>query len=152
MRELIEYHGITEFIPGLSDSYKTVNLQGTKALPKDYALIEYICKFGSMPVILDISVKPTPVSNSTTGQKLSGYKVNFNGHIKSTLEYSSINTLSSINIFEFNHEFTEYIILPHNFLESSKPNIVCYVHDLNIFMLDHDKFFYNICVTFNAEF
>lgn len=151
MRDLIEYEGISDIVPDNSNCYKLLNLQRTICLPTSFPLLESICKFNTTPSIINIEIKETPCSISSTGQILTGKKLNFHGTTNNTLEYSSHKALYNISIFEFSHEFCDYIILPEDYIESSSLTLVPYVHYCNIIKIDEHKFFYNICLGFNGE-
>lgn len=151
MRDLIEYGGISDIVPHTSNCYKILNLQGTMSLPDSFPSIESICKFNTIPSIINIEIKDTPCSTSSIGQTLTGKKLNFQGVLNNTLEYSSPKSSYNINIFEFYHEFCDYIILPEDYIESSFLGLVPYVHYCNIIKISEHKFFYNVCLGFSGD-
>lgn len=150
MRDLIEYEGISDIVPENSKCYKILNIQETLHLPSSFPLIDSICKFATNPSILSISIKETPCSFSSTGQRLTGKNVHFHGILKNSVEYSSTESLYDINIFDFSYEFCDYIVLPDDYIESPF-SLVAYVHYCNIIKINEHNFFYNVCLSLNIE-
>jgi hypothetical protein len=154
-RKLIEYQGITSPVPSLAGPltpFKQFNVQETLQIPEAKPDIEQIVTVKADLDIIKTTLIKTPSGVvSLDGQKLTGWKLAVEGHIRQTVQYVANEPLQSVHAAHFTVPFSTYVILPPDFIEGSLTDVKGYIEDIYAERLDARRIFKNITILLVAR-
>lgn len=93
VKTLIEYVGISEYLPNNPNIFKQLNIEETLCLPQNKPDIEQIIKIISEIIIKSTKVIRTPRGKSLEGQTLSGFEIIVEGELKQKFNMLQMNQL-----------------------------------------------------------
>lgn len=106
--------------------------------------------------LIDVTINNTQVIKTTKGtsiegQILTGYKLIVEGSLHQKIEYIANEPSQTVHTAEFEVPFSSFIILPENYIEDSPTNVVAYIEDIYVKLLDRRTIFKNITLRLEAE-
>lgn len=150
VKDLIEYTGISEYLPTSPCSFKQFNLQECLKIPDVKYDIEQILKVICEVFIIDTRVIKTPIAKSLEGQILTGWKLIVEGELKQKIEYVAALPNQPVHAVHFNIPFSSFIILPECFEISDVINVTGYIEDIFVRQIDKRNIFKNITILLDA--
>lgn len=154
-RKLIEYQGITTSLPSFTSPitpFKQFNIQETVEIPEAKPDIEQIVTVKADLDIVKTTLIKTPSGVvALDGQKLTGWKLVVEGHIRQIIQYVADEPLQSVHAAHFTVPFSTYVILPPDFLEGSLVDVKGYIEDIYAEKFDARRIFKNITILLIAS-
>jgi hypothetical protein len=154
-RKLIEYQGIASSLPSLASPlapFKQFNVQETLNIPEAKPDIEQIITVkADLDIVKTTLIKTPSQVVSLEGQKLTGWKLVVEGHIKQVIQYVADEPMQSVHVAHFTVPFSTYVILPPDFMESSLVDVKGYIEDIYAERLDARRIFKNITILLVAR-
>ncbi|MCX7951755.1 MAG: DUF3794 domain-containing protein [Clostridiales bacterium] len=132
-------------------NFKQLSVNEILSIPKQKPNAEDI-----LNTIVDVNINSTQVIKTTKGtsvegQILTGYKLIVEGSLHQKIEYISNEPSQTVHTAEFEVPFSSFIILPPNYIEHSPTNVVAYIEDIYVKLLDRRTIFKNITLRLEAE-
>lgn len=151
MRNLIEYHGISNGIYGTSPHFKQMNVEFTFCVPTQKPDIEQVVKVWVKPSIFSYKVVKTPKGTSLEGQNVTGYKLMIQGDIQYKVEYVALEPEQSLHTAHTTIPFCGYVVLPERF----NPNVFIAtnveVEDIYSDLVDTRCIYNNVTLMLSAD-
>ncbi|MGG7178590.1 hypothetical protein ACQPU1_13395 [Clostridium paraputrificum] len=118
-KNLIEYSGISKYIPKGLNSYKEVDVESIIKVKKDNIKIKEIVKVSTLSNIMSTRVIKTPVCESLEGQRLTGEKYVIEGELSIRVDYLSKEEVNRIYCLNHKEFFSSSIILHKDLIGGS---------------------------------
>jgi len=154
-RKLIEYQGIASPLPSLTSPlapFKQFNVQETLDIPEAKPDIEQVVTVkADLDIVKTTLIKTPSQVVSLEGQKLTGWKLVVEGHIKQVIQYVADEPMQSVHAAHFTVPFSTYVILPPDFEEGTLVDIKGYIEDIYAEKLDLRRIFKNITILLVAK-
>ena len=132
-------------------SFRQVNIEEYLTIPCQKPDIETINDIKATVKISKCTVVKTPVAVSSEGQRLSGYKLVVHGFLNQVIEYVACEPTQSLHSAHYSVPFSDYIILPSDFIPGSKVHVEGLVEDIYYNVVDSKCFFKNITLLLLAK-
>lgn len=151
VRNLIQYVGISDYIPETSTVFKQLNVEKNFCLPEAKPDVEQILKAISELKIKSTKVIKTPKGISLEGQKLTGWKIVVEGVIKQKVQYVADEPEQSVHAAHVDIPFSTFIVLPDNFIMGTPVTILGYIEDVFVQKMDGRCVFINVTILLNSD-
>lgn len=152
VRNLVQYVGISDYIPESSTVFKQLNVEKNFCLPEAKPDIEQIIKALSELEIKSTKVIRTPKGTSLEGQLLTGWKVVVEGVVRQKIQYVANEAEQSVHAAHTEIPFSTYIVLPSNFVRGTVVTVHGYIEDVFVQQMDERCIFINVTILLNADF
>lgn len=152
VKTLIEYVGISEYLPNNPNIFKQLNIEETLCLPQNKPDIEQIIKIISEIIIKSTKVIRTPRGKSLEGQTLSGFEIIVEGELKQKIQYVANEPTQTVHAAHFNLPFSTYIVLPENFILGTPVTVKGYIEDIYAKQIGKRCIFKNTTILLTADF
>ncbi|MGL4774407.1 MAG: SPOCS domain-containing protein [Clostridium sp.] len=116
---LIEYGGISEYIPKNISSSRDVDVESIITLCKDNYKIKEVIKVTGKPKIKSQRVIKTPKGVSLEGQVLSGKKFIIEGEVKLRIDYLCEGEENKIYCLHYSENFSAGVVLHKDIISSN---------------------------------
>ncbi|WP_461204782.1 DUF3794 domain-containing protein [Clostridium sp. DL1XJH146] len=150
IKGLIEYSGIADIFPENPKCFKQLTVQENLVIPSVKPDVEQIVRVIAEVIITDKTLVKTPVSISAEGQILTGWKLIIEGELVQKIEYVADEATQSVHAAHFKVPFSTYIVLPEEFSEDCIVNVVPYIEDIYIQLIDKRTLFKNVVLFLDA--
>ncbi|MCY6369538.1 DUF3794 domain-containing protein [Clostridium ganghwense] len=150
VKGLIDYSGIADIFPKDPKCFKQLTVQENLIIPSVKPDIEQIVRVIAEVIITNTRVIKTPVSISSEGQILTGWKLIVEGELKQKIEYVADEPTQSVHAAHFTVPFSTYIVLPEDFNEGCLINVVPYIEDIYVQQIDKRTLFKNVVLFLDA--
>ena len=150
-RNLIEYIGISEYLPTDIESFKQVYIKNDITLNENKADIDSISKIIAKARILNTRIIKTPKGISLDGYKLTGYKLLVEGSIYYKIQYANSNENLSLNLIDIDTRFLAFVIMPENFMLGDNFSSSIFIEDINAEILSERKISINTSLLIISE-
>jgi len=152
VKNLIQYVGISDFIPESSTVFKQLSVEKNFCIPEAKPDIEQIVKSISELKIKNTKMIKTPKGKSLEGQLLTGWKAVVEGVITQKIQYVADEPEQSVHAAHIDIPFSTFIVLPLNFVVGTPVTILGYIEDVFAQKMDERCIFNNITILLTAEF
>lgn len=132
-------------------NFKQLSVEEYLEIPNKKPEAEYINNVIGTIKINKYNVINTVNLKSLEGQYLSGNKLIVHGILNVVVEYTACEREQSSYSAHYNIPFSTFIVLPHNYVNSSKIDIEGIIEDIYCNLLDCRKFFVSITLLVNAK-
>lgn len=150
-RNLIEYIGISEYLPIDIESFKQVYIKNDITLNENKADINSISKIIAKAKILNTRIMKTPKGISLDGYKLTGYKLLVEGSIYYKIQYTNSDKNQSLNLTDVDTRFLAFVIMPENFTLGDNFSTSIFIEDINAEILSKRKIYINTSLLIISE-
>lgn len=150
-RNLIEYIGISEYLPTDIESFKQVYIKNDITLNENKADIDSISKIIAKAKILNTRIIKTPKGISLDGYKLTGYKLLVEGSIYYKIQYTNSDENQSLNLTDIDTRFLAFVIMPENFMLGDNFSSSIFIEDINAEILSKRKISINTSLLIISE-
>ena len=150
-RNLIEYIGISEYLPIDNESFKQVYIKNDITLNENKADINSISKIIAKAKILNTRIMKTPKGISLDGYKLTGYKLLVEGSIYYKIQYTNSDKNQSLNLTDVDTRFLAFVIMPENFTLGDNFSTSIFIEDINAEILSKRKIYINTSLLIISE-
>lgn len=150
-RNLIEYIGISEYLPIDIESFKQVYIKNDITLNENKADIDSISKIIAKAKILNTRIIKTPKGISLDGYKLTGYKLLVEGSIYYKIQYTNLDKNQSLNLTDVDTRFLAFVIMPENFTLGDNFSTSIFIEDINAEILSKRKISINTSLLIISE-
>ncbi|WP_066868948.1 hypothetical protein [Clostridium mediterraneense] len=150
-RNLIEYIGISEYLPTDIESFKQVYIKNDITLNENKADIDSISKIIAKAKILNTRIIKTPKGISLDGYKLTGYKLLVEGSIYYKIQYINLGENQSLNLADVDTRFLAFVIMPENFILGDNFSSSIFIEDINAEILSKRKISINTSLLIISE-
>lgn len=150
-RNLIEYIGISEYLPTDIESFKQVYIKNDITLNENKADIDSISKIIAKAKILNTRIIKTPKGISLDGYKLTGYKLLVEGSIYYKIQYTNSDENQSLNLVDIDTRFLAFVIMPENFMLGDNFSSSIFIEDINAEILSKRKISINTSLLIISE-
>ncbi|GFP74495.1 beta strand repeat-containing protein [Clostridium fungisolvens] len=132
-------------------SFKQLSVDENLTIPFQKPNVEDI-----LNTIVDVEIVTTRVietvaGTSEEGQILTGHKLLIEGRLHQKIEYIAAEPTQTVHNAEFSVPFSSFIILPEDFVEDSVVNVVPYVEDVYVKLIDCRTIFKNVTLRLEAQ-
>lgn len=149
---LIEVSGLADTLPDNPVNFKQLSIQETLSIPTAKPDVEQIVSVVAEINIKNTSVINTPTGTSTEGQKLTGKKLIVEGVISQKVEYVADEPTQSVHAAHFSVPFSTFIVLPETFELGTMVEVIGYIEDIFVQLLDKRTIFKNVTILLDARF
>lgn len=132
-------------------SFRQVSIEEYLQIPAQKPDIECINDIKVNVKINKCTVVKTPVAVSSEGQRLSGYKLVVHGTLNQVVEYVACEPTQSLHSAHYCVPFSDFIILPSDFMPGSKIHVDGIVEDVYYDVIDKKCFFKNVTILLLAK-
>ena len=150
-RNLIEYIGISEYLPIDIESFKQVYIKNDITLNENKADIDSISKIIAKAKILNTRIIKTPKGISLDGYRLTGYKLLVEGSIYYKIQYTNSDENQSLNLADIDTRFLAFVIMPENFTLGDNFSSSIFIEDINAEILSKRKISINTSLLIISE-
>lgn len=152
VKNLIQYVGITNYLPENSTVFKQLSVEKKFCIPEAKPDIEQIIKAISELKIKSTKVIKTPRGTSMEGQLFTGLKMVVEGVITQKIQYVADEPVQSVHAAHTDILFSSFIVLPVNFVLGTPITINGYIEDIFVQKMDERCIFNNISILLTADF
>ena len=132
-------------------TFRQISIDEYLEIPCQKPDIETINNITGEVKILNCHVIQTQNAKSTEGQQLSGYKLIIHGVLKQVIEYTADEPTQSVHSAHYDVPFSNFIILPPDFVLGSKIDVEGVVEDIYSNVISKRCFFKNTTVLLVAK-
>ncbi|MGL6104790.1 SPOCS domain-containing protein [Romboutsia sp.] len=132
-------------------TFRQISIDEYLEIPCQKPDIEAINNITGEVKILNCHVIQTQNGKSTEGQQLSGYKLIIHGVLKQVIEYTADEATQSVHSAHYDVPFSNFIILPPDFVLGSKIEVEGIVEDIYSNVISKRCFFKNTTVLLVAK-
>lgn len=150
VKGLVEYSGIADIFPKNPKCFKQLTVQENLVIPFVKPDVEQIVRVIAEVKINSTRIIETPESTSPEGQILTGWKVIVEGELAQKVEYVADEPRQSVHAAHFSVPFSSYIVLPRDFDNCCILNVVGYIEDIYIQLIDKRTLFKNVVLFLDA--
>ncbi|MBW6409266.1 SPOCS domain-containing protein [Clostridium weizhouense] len=136
---LIEYSGISEYIPKDLTCYKEFNLESIIDLPLNRPTLKEIIKVSMKPIINSTRIIDTPQGKSLEGQELTGKKYIIEGEVKLRIDYLAENEKNKIYCIYHKQNFSSGMILHKDMVNSHILIPSIFIEEINAELLSNEQ-------------
>lgn len=135
---------------GLS-TFKQLSIDGYLTIPELKPDMEAVNNVSATADLINCHVIQTPVSVSTEGQSLSGYKLIVKGMLNISIEYTANEPEQAVHSAHYAIPFSSFIVLPEDYVVGSKLDVEFLIEDIYYKMTDIRTFFKNVTLLINVK-
>lgn len=135
---------------GLS-TFKQLSMDGYLTIPEVKPDMEGVNDVSATADLINCHVIQTPVSISTEGQSLSGYKLIVKGMLHISVEYTANEPEQGVHSAHYAIPFSSFIVLPEDYVVGSKIDVEFIIEDIYYKMIDVRTLFKNITLLINVK-
>lgn len=135
---------------GLS-TFKQLSIDGYLTIPQLKPDMEEVNNMSATAELMNCHIIQTPVSTSTEGQILSGYKLIIKGMLNEVIEYTANVPEQTVHSAHYAVPFSTFIVLPEDYVIGSKVDVEFIVEDIYYIMTDIRNLFKNITLLINVK-
>lgn len=135
---------------GLS-TFKQLSIDGYLTIPELKPDMEGVNNVSATADLINCHVIQTPVSVSTEGQSLSGYKLIVKGMLNISIEYTANEPEQAVHSAHYAIPFSSFIVLPEDYVVGSKLDVEFMIEDIFYKMIDIRTFFKNVTLLINVK-
>lgn len=143
---LIEYSGISEYIPQYINCYKELNLESTVNTPSYRPNIKEIIKVSAAARINSSRIILTPIGKSLEGQELTGKKYIIEGEANIRVDYLSDNEDNKVYCIHHKENFSSGIVLHKDIINSNGLVPSIFIEGINAELLSNKQVFVIITI------
>ncbi|AOR24031.1 SPOCS domain-containing protein [Clostridium taeniosporum] len=136
---LIEYSGVSEYIPKDISCYKEFNLESVINLSFDRPKMKEIIKTSIKPKINSTRIINTPTGKSLEGQELTGKKYIIEGQVNIRIDYLSETEDNKVHCTRYKQNFSSGIILHRNIVNNSILIPSIFIEQINAELLSNEQ-------------
>lgn len=148
---LIEYIGLSKYLPKDLNVFKKVSSTNTIKLPENRLDIKYLTKVSANISILETKLITTATGKSFDGLVLSGKKILCYGFINYKFHYISIKETQNIQLYTIKIPFVESVITPSNIKEEYSITTSVFVDDIMCTLMSENEIFSYISFIINCD-
>jgi hypothetical protein len=97
------------------------------------------------------NVIKTPIVTSYEGQQLTGWKLIVEGKIKQKISYIADEPTQSVHAAEFDVPFSTFLVLPKDYKECQRINVVGIIEDVFVKLVDKRTIFKNVTLMIKGK-
>lgn len=138
-KNLIEYSGISNYIPKDISCYREFNVDSIVNLTKDRPKIDEIIKISASHKINSTRIIKTPIGKSLEGQELTGKKYMIEGELNFRVDYLSENEDSKVYCTYYKEYFATSIVLQQDIINSTMFIPTIFIEEINGEVLNNEQ-------------
>ncbi|MGL6104787.1 DUF7507 domain-containing protein, partial [Romboutsia sp.] len=132
-------------------TFRQISIEEKLQIPPQKPCIESINDVKGEIEILNCHIIQTQEATSREGQHLTGYKLVVHGRLKQVVEYTANEPTQPVHSAHFNTPFSNFIMLPEDYIIGSKVDVEGIVEDIYSNVIDERCFFSNATVIITAK-